>query len=79
MTATVSIRGQLVIPARIRRRYQIGPQSKIELLDLGNEIVLVPIPKDAFRKSRGILRGVSSQDLLMARRRERAREHGRPS
>ena len=78
MTVTVSSRGQLVIPAKIRRRYRISSQAKIECLDLGSEIVLVPIPKDAFRASRGILKGLSTADLLAARRKERLREHGRP-
>lgn len=75
MTLTVSSRGQLVLPAAIRKRYKIEPQSQLELVDVGGEMVLVPLPRDAFRGSRGILKGVTTKDLIETRRRERRREH----
>lgn len=77
MTATVSVRGQMVLPAQIRKRYGIVSQSKVEILDFGNEIVIVPIPKRPFSGSRGILKGVSTRDLTQSRRKERVKEHGR--
>ena len=77
MTATISVRGQMVLPAQIRKRYGIAPQSKVEILDFGNEIVIVPIPKRPFSSSRGLLKGVSTRDLVRLRRRERIIEHGR--
>lgn len=75
MTITVSARGQMVIPASIRRRYGIKPQSRVELLDLGNEVVIVPIPEQSISKAKGILKGVSTSDLIKARRRVRKLEH----
>lgn len=75
MTVTVSHRWQTVIPAEIRRRYGIQANSKIEIIDTGKEIILVPLPKDAFKSSRGALRGVGTSDLLRLRRKERRREH----
>ena len=75
MTITVSSRGQMAIPASIRRRYGLGAKSKVELLDLGDEIVIVPLPKGGFRASRGVLKGIGSRDLLRLRRRERRSEH----
>ncbi len=75
MTITVSARGQMVIPASIRKRYGIKPQSKIELLDLGNEVVIVPILERSLAKSRGILRGVSTADLIKERKKLRKLEH----
>lgn len=75
MTITVSARGQMVIPASIRKRYGIRPQSKIELLDLGNEVVIVPILEQSLSKARGILKGVSTSDLVKARRKLRKLEH----
>lgn len=71
MTLTVSIKGQMVIPTKIRKKYNIQPQTKVELIDKGNEIVIVPLPKDPLRDSRGILKGVSTNDLLKLRRQER--------
>lgn len=74
MTATVSVRGQLVIPAPLRKKYGIEPHSRVELLDLGDELVLVPIPREAFKASRGAFQGVKVQDVLALRRAERLRE-----
>ena len=74
MTLTVSIKGQMVIPAKIRKKYNIQPQTKVELIDKGNEIVIVPLPKDPLRNSRGILKGVSTDDLLKLRRQEKRAE-----
>ncbi len=77
MTITVSTKGQLVIPSGIRKKYNIKPQTKVELIDKGNEIVIVPLPRDPLRGSRGALKGVSTRDLLRARRREKRRESGK--
>lgn len=77
MTVTVSQKGQMVIPASVRKRYRIAPGSQVEVLDTGQEIVLVPIPKEAFRASRGMLKGYSVQEFLRWRRLERQQEHAR--
>lgn len=80
MTVTVSTRGQMIIPAAVRKRHHIMPGARIEVLDNGQEIVLVPIPKDAFRASRGFLKGLySTKEFLQWRRQERRREHARPA
>lgn len=77
MTVTISVRGQMVMPAEIRRRYGITPRSKVELIDLGNEIIIVPIPKKSFSASRGMLKGVSSKYAIQLRKKERDAEHNR--
>ena len=76
MTATISAKGQLVIPAVIRRRYHLTPKAKVDILDTGHAIVILPAPKgDAFAASRGLLKGkLSTKELLASRREERARE-----
>jgi AbrB family looped-hinge helix DNA binding protein len=75
MTITVSARGQMVVPASIRKRYGMKPHCKVELLDLGNEVVIVPILEQSLTKSRGILKGISTYDLIRARRKTRKLEH----
>lgn len=76
MTVKISSRGQTVIPAKIRKRYGIHAHSKVEFLDTGKEIVLIPISKNPFLESKGILRKITSYDLIESRRQERKREHG---
>ncbi len=44
MPAKVSTKGQLVLPAKIRRKYGIIPGKDVEILDFGDEIVIVPPP-----------------------------------
>ncbi|MCG8432206.1 MAG: AbrB/MazE/SpoVT family DNA-binding domain-containing protein [Candidatus Omnitrophica bacterium] len=71
MTVIVSERGQMVIPSAIRKRYNIKAKSRVELIDTGREIVIVPVPKQAVRQSKGVLKGVSAKDVVAARREER--------
>lgn len=75
MGVVISVRGQTVIPSEIRKKYNITPKSKIEFLDTGKEIVIIPLPKDSFLESRGILKGVTTEDLIEERRKERKYEH----
>jgi len=77
MTVTVSRKGQLVIPAQVRRRYRLLPGSHVEVLDSGQEIILVPVPKSAFRASRGLLKDYSVKEFLRWRGHERKQEHAR--
>ena len=76
MTAKVSLRGQTVIPAELRQKYNIRPNSRVEFIDAGGEIVLIPVPENGFKTARGMLKGkgMSLKDLWDFRRAERARE-----
>ena len=46
MQTTVSKRGQTAIPARIRQKYNICSQAKLEWLDEAGVITVIPIPKE---------------------------------
>ena len=74
MAVTMSVRGQIVIPADIRKKYRINPQSKVEFIDTGREIVMVPLPRDSFRSSFGVLKSIGVKDLIAQRRAERKNE-----
>lgn len=45
MPVKVSSKGQLVLPAEIRRKYEIEAGKEVEILDFGGEIVIVPVPE----------------------------------
>jgi len=78
--ATVSTKGQLVIPASIREELGIEPGTRVAIRREGPEVVLKPetlIAKLAMiKKMRGITAGGPSlcDELLEDRRRERERE-----
>lgn len=75
MTVTLSARGQLVVPAPIRKRWRLKPGARLEFVDTGTAIFLVPLPKDPFTASRGSLKGLlSSYDVIAARRQERRQQ-----
>lgn len=70
MQTAVTKRGQTVIPAAIRRRYGIGEGDRIEWLDEGRTIRVVPAPADPLRALRGRGKGEGLGERLLASRRE---------
>jgi AbrB family looped-hinge helix DNA binding protein len=72
MKTTVTERGQTVVPAQIRRDYGIEPQTRLEWIDDGHSIRVVPIPEDPIRAAKGATKGLGRR-LLAERSRERAR------
>ena len=75
-SSRVSTRGQAVIPAEIRRRYGLKRDSRIEWVDIGNAILVIPQDKDVIEGSFGMLREskLSVNDLLLAREEDKKKE-----
>ncbi|OGL47134.1 MAG: hypothetical protein A2W05_01440 [Candidatus Schekmanbacteria bacterium RBG_16_38_10] len=48
-------KGQIVIPASIRKKYHIKPGTKIQLLEYGSIIYLIPPVEDTINAACGIL------------------------
>ncbi len=75
MQTAVTKRGQTVIPASIRKRYQIQPGDTLVWLDDGQTIKVIPVPADSIRALRGRGRGERLVErLLVTRREDRERE-----
>ena len=71
MTTTTSVKGQVVIPAALRRKFGIEPGTKVHIYEDEGRIVLEPITKGYIKKVRGMLKGSRALQTLME---ERARE-----
>lgn len=71
--ASISVKGQIVIPADLRRKYGIEPGAKIFIEDEGDRIVLRPITTQYIRSLRGSFKdGKNAMKVLKEeRRRER--------
>lgn len=75
MQTSVTKRGQTVIPAEIRKRYDIQAGDHLVWLDDGKSITVVPVPSDPIKALRGRGKGERLlKRLLEARQRDRDRE-----
>jgi AbrB family looped-hinge helix DNA binding protein len=71
-TSTVTTKGQLVIPAKLRRKYSIRKGTKVAFVEDEGRLVLQPITADFIRNLRGCLEGSRALEILYEeRRRER--------
>ena len=57
METAITIKGQVVIPAKIRHRLGIKKGTKFYVEDRDGEIILRPLNKEYFQKMSGILKG----------------------
>jgi AbrB family looped-hinge helix DNA binding protein len=75
-TAYVTSKGQLVIPAKIRRKLGIKPGTKICFVERDHEVLFQPITKEHIRNMAGMLKSPTSVsvELLRERRMDRERE-----
>ena len=76
MQTYATVKGQVVIPAKLRRKYGIKAGTRIEVVDDGSRIVLQPITREFIHGLRGVMRGSGALRILEE---ERRRERGTPS
>jgi bifunctional DNA-binding transcriptional regulator/antitoxin component of YhaV-PrlF toxin-antitoxin module len=71
MQSKVTTRGRTVIPAKIRRDHHIGLRTRLEWIDDGRSIRVVPVPRDPIETATGISRGLGAR-VRAERDRERS-------
>lgn len=54
-TGIVTTKGQIVIPSKIRRRFNIKSGTKLSIIEKGDQIILQPLTDGYFEKMAGIL------------------------
>ena len=76
MALTISNKGWVVIPAELRKKYNLVPGTEVVIVDYGGVLAIIPALKNPIKQGRGILKGLPSltQDLLKERAQERSRE-----
>ena len=78
-TAYVTTKGQLVIPARIRRKLGIKPGTKVCFVERGDEILFQPVTNEYIRSVCGMLKSTTSitEELLSERKKDKQREEAK--
>lgn len=73
--ATVTTKGQLVIPARLRKRLGIKKGTRVSFVEDNGRMIVQPVTREFIRSLQGSLKGEPSllDFLLEERRRERHR------
>jgi len=74
MQSVATIKGQIVIPAELRKKYGIKAGTKINVMDENDRIVLQPITREYIHSLRGKFRG---KGLLKALADEKKKEKER--
>lgn len=78
MTLTISNKGWVVIPAELRKKYNLLPGTEVVIVDYGGVLSIIPALKHPIKQGRGLLKELPSltTDLLNERAQERSREEG---
>lgn len=71
-TVKTLAKGQIVIPAAIRKRYRIEPGTKMQIMEYGGIIYLIPPVENPIRAACGLLpsKPSLSEKLLRERKTE---------
>lgn len=74
MQSTVTERGQISIPAKIRKMFQLKPGMGVSWIVREEGIFLLPIPEDPIAAFKSPKEAVSTADLLKQRRSDRLKD-----
>ena len=78
-SAVVTSKGQLVIPARLRRRHGIKAGTKVCFIENGDQILFQPVTKEFIRSLCGMLKSdtLVTKELLRERAEDKKREEAK--
>jgi AbrB family looped-hinge helix DNA binding protein len=70
-------KGQVVIPADLRKRFNIKKGTRLAISEGEGKVILVrPVPDDPIEASRGILKGKTSLVKALLKDRREDEQHG---
>jgi AbrB family looped-hinge helix DNA binding protein len=70
METYVTVKGQIVIPAKLRRKYGMKTGTKIIVTDVGDAIILKPVTEQYLKNLQGSLKGKGGLKVLLEERRK---------
>jgi AbrB family looped-hinge helix DNA binding protein len=74
--STMTSKGQIVVPAKLRKRYGIKPGTKVYFIERDKEILFQPVTKEYLKNVHGMLTSETSatQELLKERAKDKRSE-----
>jgi AbrB family looped-hinge helix DNA binding protein len=69
-TVCFSIKGQVVIPRRLRREFEIEEGTKATVVGTPDGILLKPITRTYIRSLRGSLKGTKAMEVFLSERKK---------
>ncbi len=62
----ISEKGWVVIPSNLRRKYGLKPGTRVQVVDYGGVVSLVPLLKNPIHDAAGMLKGQSLAKAALA-------------
>jgi AbrB family looped-hinge helix DNA binding protein len=77
--ATMTSKGQIVVPAKLRKRYGLKPGTKVYFIERDQEILFQPVTKEYLHSVHGMLTSETSatKDLLNERTKDKEQEESK--
>jgi AbrB family looped-hinge helix DNA binding protein len=77
MIAKATTKGQVVIPADLRKKFNIKKGSKVSIYEGENNVIIIrPLPEDSIEASKGMLKGKTSILKALLKDREEEAKRG---
>ena len=73
----ISAKGWIVIPAELRQRYGLKPGMRVQVVDYGGVVSLIPLFKNAVKQTAGMLKGNALTKALLDEHAEEAKHEQR--
>jgi AbrB family looped-hinge helix DNA binding protein len=67
----LSKKGWVVIPNEIRQKYGLKKGDKVNIVEYGGVISIIPIPRDVIKETEGLFKGGSSLTKALLKEREK--------
>jgi AbrB family looped-hinge helix DNA binding protein len=76
MIVKLSQKGWIVIPAALRKKYDLEPGAELQVVDYGGVLSIIPSVENPIKEGSGILKGADSltEAMVEEHRQERERE-----
>jgi AbrB family looped-hinge helix DNA binding protein len=77
--STMTSKGQIVVPAKLRKRYGLKPGTKIYFIEGDKGILFQPVTKEYLKTVHGMLTSETSatKELLKERSKDKGREEAK--